>query len=272
MVVKKTVNLAAILLVLANVLFASCGEYLLRELGRKEELSATIDYQLPAKMRLTPEIVIDHSAYRVSFNTTTLCPNYVAWRLTKEKVNGSVSRTDKFKPDPSLPQECQVVTSDYSNSGNDRGHMCPAADNKDTEVHMKESFYMSNICPQSHKLNAGDWEELEEQCRSWVKNYSDLYIVCGPIFDSSKPKRIEKPGRPSIMIPDRFFKVILMLGRTPKMLGFIYPNENKNLDMREYCVSVDEVEQITGIDFYYTLPDGIERQLEASCNPADWGI
>lgn len=208
----------------------------------------------------------------ISYNTSTYCPNYVAWHLTKERINGSVSRTDKFHEDYALNPRSQITTNDYSGSGYDRGHMCPAGDCKSSEDSMFDSFSMTNICPQTHNLNAGDWKELEEQCRQWVKGYDDLFIVAGPIFDTIKPKTIGKRKDMKISVPDRFFKVVLMMGREPKALGFIYPNSTTNQDMRTYCVSVDEVEKITGFDFYPNLPDNIERKVERECKPAAWGI
>lgn len=231
------------------------------------------DLEMPAEYTsASSEIILCKSAFTISYNTRTNCPNYVAWHLTADRVDGNVQRKDKFDVDYSLGSALQVTTQDYSNSGYDRGHMCPAADNKHDERAMTESFYMTNICPQSHNLNAGDWKELEEQCRHWVKDYGDLYIVAGPIFNSKKPATIGKRKNMKIAVPDRFFKVVLMMEPQPKAIGFIYPNEATNKEMRSYSVSVDEVERITGIDFYHNLPDDIERKVERANNPAEWGI
>lgn len=231
-----------------------------------------VELEVLARQTTAPEIIVTHTNYTTSFNTSTYCPNWVSWHLTKDRIQGTVSRSDSFKPDTLLPKAYQIVTTDYSNSGYDRGHMCPAADNKNSEQCMKESFFMSNMCPQTHNLNAGDWSELEDLCRQWVVDYSDLYIVCGPIYDTKKPKTIGKAGRPQIAVPDRFYKVVLMNGRIPKMMGFILPNDVTNKDIREYCVSVDEVERITGIDFYPSINDEMENMLEMECNPGAWGI
>lgn len=92
------------------------------------------------------------------------------------------SRTDKFLPDPDLPESQAVTTDDYKRSGMDRGHMCPAGDNRWHWKAMQESFYMTNICPQNHNLNRGDWKELEDACRLWTKKEGKLYIVCGPVL------------------------------------------------------------------------------------------
>lgn len=227
--------------------------------------------ELPGKIS-SSEIMLYKDNYIVSYNTTTFCPNYVAWHLTPERVNGQFSRSNNFQPDESLSFELQVNTFDYSNSGYDRGHMCPAADNKDSREHMEESFTMTNICPQNRNLNAGAWQDLEEQCRTWALRFNDVYIVCGPIFDTDTPKTIGKPDRMQIAIPDRFFKCILIMGENPIALGFIYPNVAGRKPMRSYCMSIDEVEHITGIDFYPELEDDIENEIEAKCLPSSLGI
>lgn len=226
----------------------------------------------PAKLTDVSEQMIYKENFTVSYNLNTFCPNYVAWHLTAERTQGEAKRYDSFLPDPDLPKDYQVVTKDYSNSGYDRGHMCPAADNKDSEEHMRTSFMMTNMCPQTHNLNAGDWAELEDQCREWAQSYGSVYIVAGPIFDSKKPKKIGQEGRMKISVPDRFFKCVLMLGREPKTIAFIYPNAATNKDIRDYAISVDEAEKITNIDFFPLLPDDIETRIEAICSPAAWGI
>lgn len=232
------------------------------------------DLEMPAEIVASSmsEMILCKSAFTISYNSRTLCPNYVAWHLTPERVDGKVERCDKFQPDPVLSERIQVTTQDYSNSGYDRGHICPAADNKHTEQAMMESFFMTNVCPQSPNLNAGDWKELEEQCRQWVRDYGDLYIAAGPIFDSKKPKTIGKRKQTKISVPDRFFKVVLMMEPKPKAIGFVYPNEKTNKEMRSYSISVDEVERITGLDFFHNLPDDVERRIERVHNPAEWGI
>lgn len=121
---------------------------------------------LPELVRERNSQVIRHTGYTVSYNAETKIPNWVAWTLTPERFEETVSRYDKFLPDPEVAHP--VTTEDYKRSGYDRGHLCPAADNKWDEQAMRESFYMTNVCPQDHNLNRGDWKELEEACRDWT--------------------------------------------------------------------------------------------------------
>ena len=226
----------------------------------------------PDELHNTSEFLLFKSQFIISYNMEKHCPNYVCWALTPERVKGKVQRSNNFHADPALGEGARVETFDYNGSGYDRGHMCPAGDNKNTPTAMDESFCMTNICPQSHQLNTDAWNDLEVQCRSWARNYGTLYICCGPIFDSKVPKTIGRRKNMKIAVPDRFFKVVLSLGRVPKAIGFIYPNRDCGGDMRDYAVSVDRVEKVTDMDFFFQLDDKQETELEKECNPAAWGI
>ena len=155
-----------------------------------------------------------------------------------------------------------VTTDDYKRSGMDRGHMCPAGDNRWHWKAMQESFYMTNICPQNHNLNRGDWKELEDACRLWTKKEGKLYIVCGPVLYRQKHRTIGRKHK--VTVPEAFFKVILSTRNGhPKAIGFIFKNLSGNHPLKNYVNSVDEVERITGIDFFPALPDDVEKKVEA---------
>jgi len=225
----------------------------------------------PAPIDKKPEFLLFKSAFIISYNLTTHCPNYVAWHLTAGRTRGNAKRGD-YAEDMVLAEGSRVTPFDYSRSGYDRGHMCPAGDNKNDEQAMSESFMMTNICPQDHDLNSGWWNDLEIRCREWANDGADLYIVCGPIFDSTSPKKIGSRKNVRISVPDRFFKVILMMGNAPKAIGFIVPNLDLHESLSKYAVPVDRVEKVTGIDFYPNLPDGLERKVERDCKPVDWKL
>ena len=227
--------------------------------------------ELPAKLKDRSENMLKKQGFAVSYNNKYNCPNYVAWHLNSKRLKGNAHRT-KFEEDPRVAKSNRVQWYDYDGSGYDRGHMCPAADNKWNQDATNETFLMSNICPQSHNLNEGVWNDLEQKCRSWAWRGKDLYIVCGPIFDNKHPKTIGKSQKVRIAVPDRFFKVVLSASDEVTAIGFIYPNSSTNLPMSDYCVSVDSIEAITGIDFYHILDDELEDIIEAECNPRKWGI
>lgn len=221
---------------------------------------------LPVLTKSRPEIILRHKGYTVSYNEDLKLPNWVAWTLVPSRFEENVSRTGDFLPDPDLEGDNRVTTDDYKHSGYDRGHMCPAADNKWDEQAMRESFYMTNICPQNHNLNRGDWKELEEACREWTDQNHILYVVCGPILYNTSHKKI---GERQVTVPDAFYKVVLSL-TPPKAIGFVYKNTSGNNPLNSYVNTVDQVERLTGIDFFSALPDSIESVVEAERNLDDW--
>lgn len=235
------------------------------------------DQQIVKPAKVNNETIINHSSYICSYNTKRLTPNYVAWVLTKDRVNGNVKRSNNFQGDPSISANLRVETSDYSGSGYDRGHMCPAADNRHSQRAMEECFYMTNICPQNHQLNTGTWNDLEIQCREWVKKYNKIYIVSGPIYNGTTKngKNDGKYGNKSyigkkkkrIEVPDAFFKVLLVMSNNPKGIGYIMPNQSTNKNFSQFSVSIDEVERQTGLDFFPALTDNIENKVESKATP-----
>ena len=217
--------------------------------------------EIPISTRKREEIILHRTAFTISYNNDYKTPNWVAWELTRAETEGTEGRKNKFEPDPNLP-EPRAEHSDYTHSGYDRGHMAPAADMKWNKKAMEESFYMSNICPQNRKLNRDDWGDLEEKCRNWAEKYGKAYIVCGPIYDSKSPKRI---GKHKIAVPERFFKAILIYeGKTPIAMGFLFENKAHHQNLKNYLVSVDKIEEETGLDFFSKLPDTIESRIEST--------
>lgn len=226
----------------------------------------------PAKLTGQSERMLPKTQFVISYNDERKCPNYVCWSLTPQRLQGRVERTEKFYADTTLEESVRVDYFDYRNSGYDRGHMCPAADNKNSEEGMSESFLMTNICPQDRDLNANEWNDLEQRCRAWARKGNTLYICCGPIFDTEGVKKIGVRKNMKVAVPDRFFKVVLTLGEEPKAIGFIFPNRPCDGGLDAYAVSVDEVEEETGMDFFHILEDAEEDKLEAAFSLNEWGM
>lgn len=225
--------------------------------------------EIPAPLTTSSEQILHRTGYTVSYNHTTMLPNWVAWHLTAAHADGQEKRGGvSFQEDEDVPSP-RATDTDYRSSGYDRGHMCPAGDNKWSKAAMTESFLFTNICPQAPSLNRGDWNEMELACRRWAKEYGDLYIVCGPILYKGKHKTI---GKNHVTVPEAFFKVILCTKGTPKAIGFIYKNGDGNRPKGDYANTIDEVERITGIDFFPSLPDDVEKKVEASMSLSDWGL
>lgn len=210
------------------------------------------------------EQILNRYAYVVSYNSDYRIPNWVMWRLTANHTDGPYKRDGiKFTEDTDVSNS--PTTYDYQRTGYDRGHMCPSADNRWSQTAQEQCFLMTNICPQNHNLNAGDWSEMEKQCRAWAERYGEIYIICGPILFRGKHKKIAK----SIVVPEAFFKVVYSPKRQ-KAVGFIYRNVEGNRPKGDYVNTVDEVERITGYDFFPNLPKEIQTPMEATASLDDW--
>ena len=226
--------------------------------------------EIPHLLNGQEEQYIEHTAYTVSYNPERKIPNWVAYCLTKNELAETYSRTNKFLPDP-MVKHGAVTTKDYSGSGYDRRHMAPAGDMRWSEQAMRESFYMTNICPQNHNNNAGDWKDLEELVRDLARRYDSIYICCGPIVED-ETRTIGTVRK--IVVPQAFFKVLLRMKTNGKWtaIGFVMPNKAGNRPLMTYMMTIDEVEAMTGIDFFHALPDTIENETEADYTVADWTI
>ena len=247
--------------ILSLLLLVSCGS---------SNKSVSQRYEIPTSTSGVPEVYLERMGYTVSFNPQTNIPNWVAWELNPTRLVERESRSDRFVPDPDISPSRAITTDEYKGSGWDRGHMCPAGDNRWHWRAMDESFYMTNICPQNHNLNRGDWKELEEACRRWA-SLEPVYIVCGPIL-YAKPKYGYIGKRHQIRVPDAFFKVVLtgISSGTPRAIGFIYKNEAGNYKRDSYVNTIDDVERITHLDFFPMLPDKVEEVIESRYDMSEW--
>lgn len=227
--------------------------------------SALIIYK-PAQLSHISEQFIEKTSYIVSYNKDTKLPNWVAWHLMAEHADGEINRFGGYWEDEDVPKP-RATKEDYKGSGWSHGHMCPAGDNKWDSIAMKETFLLTNICPQHSNLNSGLWNKIEQDCRKWAKRYGNIYIVCGPVLLNREHETI---GENKVVVPEAFFKVILCLQGKPKAIGFIVRNNEGKKKRDQYVNTVDEVERITGIDFFPALPDDIENVVEANANLDDW--
>ena len=226
-------------------------------------------YEIPAKLNDRPERILYRKGYTTSYNQQTKTPNWVAWHLTKDHTYGKNQRKEEmFSEDEDIAKGQRATNSDYYNSRYDRGHMCPAGDNKWDKEAMRQSFLFTNICPQNHGLNKYEWNDLEILCREWARKYGYIDIVCGPVYEKgSVPKTI---GRNKVRVPDGFFKVVLCRQGKAKAIGFLYSNAGEKVKMSSAVRSVDEIERLTGIDFFPALDDQTEDRIEAKSNLSEW--
>ncbi|MBO4906043.1 MAG: DNA/RNA non-specific endonuclease [Bacteroidaceae bacterium] len=227
----------------------------------------TITSVLPLEGK--PEQILKRSSYTVSYNSSTLIPNYVTWTLHAGDDNGPAERpsNNAWHEDKELTLP-RPTNADYAKSGWDRGHMCPAGDRKYSQDALYETFMFANACPQNHRLNSSDWNEIELACRRWANKFGALRIVSGPILFKKKHATI---GANKVVVPEAFFKVVLCLGDSPKGIGFVCRNEAEGNHTKDYYVhSIADVERITGYTFFPYLPSDIKDNVKGRANIEDW--
>lgn len=214
-------------------------------------------------------IPLCRKGYGLAYNPDRKTPDWVAEHLTKDRVSAKGARKNYFKADPDLPPKHRAQLADYKNSGYDRGHLAPAGDMKWDLDAYKESFYLSNMAPQNGPMNQGIWSQLEANVRRWAQDRDELYIYTGPIYDEEQDE-IETIGAHEVAVPNGFYKIVFDPARK-EAIAFMMPNEKlETKDTPQYIVSIDSVEQATGLDFLSTLPDDEEESIESTAASALW--
>lgn len=211
--------------------------------------------------------LVSHTYYALDYCEEHEQAWWVFYRLTSESINGAAKRKDDFRADPMVTSGSASLA-DYKGSGYDRGHLCPAADMKLNDLSMSETFFLSNMSPQTPAFNQGIWNNLEDLVRNFCLANDSLYIVTGPVFKNN----IGSIGSDSVTIPGYYYKVLYNPSGTQRMLAFVLPNEKRSDDFSVFTLTVDSLEQLTGIDFFPGLPDDLENRLEAVCDFSAWNV
>lgn len=207
--------------------------------------------------------------YSLSYNRSKAEPNWVAWRLDASWL-GTAPRQDDFRPDPQLPADWyHVLPEDYSGSGYDRGHMSPSGDRTRSIPDNSATFLMTNFLPQLPANNQGPWEEFESYCRTLAQAGNELYIVSG----GAGVAGTIAGGK--IVVPQVTWKVALVLqngdndlqriSKATRTIGIIVPNQaplDINAPWRNFRVSVNAVETLTGYDFFSNIPKNTQELIE----------
>lgn len=213
--------------------------------------------------------IVNYHGFTLSYLPKFKLSNYVSYPLTKTMINGKFKRTDNFLEDPNVRNSQKLEP--YRRSGYDRGHLAPAADMSYSEDAMRESFYMSNMTPQVPEFNRGIWSQLESTVRNFANKEGLIYVVTGPLLYDFKAY-LKKGTKDEIPVPKYFYKVILKEdGDNSKAIAFLLENkDDNNTDLKKYVTTVDKIEELTDLDFFYKLNDEIENMVESKSNPSLW--
>ena len=221
----------------------------------------------------------DYPTYSLEYSYKYKHSYWIAYRFDNT-TGGNVGRNEAYKPYPELPSQYAAKHNDYTNSGYTRGHLCASSDRQYSKEANQQTFYMSNISPQSgngFNQSGSAWNTGEDKVQAWGYNISrstdTLYVVKGGTIGEGMIKGYIKN---EIAIPKYFFMAVLFRsGDNYKAIGFYMPHENlkddpDKKDPKKYLMSIDALEQETGIDFFHNLPDNIENTVEATYNVNDW--
>ncbi|MFD2915990.1 DNA/RNA non-specific endonuclease [Psychroserpens luteus] len=225
----------------------------------------TNEYFLPTS---TTGQIVHHEGYSLSYSEPHEQAEWVAYELKKSHLSNSNFKRPYFEIDKAVKSGA-AHWKNYKKSGYDRGHLCPAGDRKYSQFAHDETFLTSNISPQEHNFNAGVWNTLEQKVRYWASKYDGVFVVTGGVLQGD----MKTIGDEKVSVPNQFYKVLIdnNTGKT-KMIAFLMPHKNSNQPLYKFVVSVDAIEELTGIDFFAELEDSIENKLEASSSYKDWSF
>jgi len=213
---------------------------------------------------------VRHEGYALGYSKKHSQALWTQYRLTKENMYACMGKSrysGEFVKDPDVPL-AQAMARDYSKSGYEQGHLVPDFDLRYSLTAQKETFYYSNVCPQSEGFNRGIWKKLENKVRSLAVREGSIVIVTGPIFPFFGGRKLGD----EVTVPKKFFKVIYSEGEKPKMIGFIIPHASSQASLRTFVCTVAKVEAETGLKFFNKLPPDVQKDLKTHSSPDDWDI
>lgn len=257
------VFIIAAVVLLGSIAYSKYTESQIGNIAYDDSLSGLDEVVTP---KLDDAQLLEYPGFKVLYSNDHRQPYFTSWILTGEHAKSrAVDRANNFRPDPRAKKPSQLA--DYRRSGYDRGHMAPSADFRYALEPQESTFFLTNISPQASELNTRAWERLEEQCRTWAKRDSVIVIIAGPILSD----RLSHTIGNGVTVPERFFKVVLApYANPPRAIGFIMPNSKVQGGVQATVVTVDQVEAITGYDFFSALPDDIEEQVESKAVYHHW--
>jgi DNA/RNA endonuclease G (NUC1) len=227
--------------------------------------------------------------YALSYNNDKGIPNWTSWHLDSTWTTSVADRQNDFRSDNTLPAGFKHVTSGYNFAtyGFDRGHMTPSADRTSSEEDNSATFLMTNMVPQASGNNQGPWNDLEGHIRTLLGgSANEIYILSGGhgVGGNSSTGHwdsILDTGGNTVTVPNVTWKVVMVMPRadgddvarvnlSTRTFAVIMPN-NDNIgddDWKKYLATVDQVEALTGYNFYSNVPEAIQNVIEARLDDA----
>ena len=199
---------------------------------------------------------------------------WVAYPLSRVYMSGYDGRTDAWALDPLLGSLSSAPFGGYA--GNyARGHQLASEDRQCCYEANAQTFYGTNIVPQiQDNFNGGIWATLEGRVREFARSADTLYVVTGVVVSSSSKKETDSYGN-SVTVPDAFFKALLKYSKSSTLgawnaAAFYYKHTTYSGGVQKsHSMSIDELEEMTGIDFFANLPAKIGEAGAANVEKQD---
>lgn len=195
--------------------------------------------------------VLERKGFTLAYDSRGKIPLWTHEHLTKESLAKNSPRDrHQFQEDPDIYPPHRSTLADYAKSGYDRGHVVPAGDVRYSDEALKESFYLSNICPQNATCNRGIWGQLEKKVRELLATEESLDVITGSLFlphdeaDGHRYVTYRVIGKSDVAVPTHLFKVIK--GKT-KTWAYVIPNGPVTGALEDFKFSLDELERVSGI-------------------------
>lgn len=219
-----------------------------------EQVESAFARQLPVSAPL-----LKREGHITSYDGRTRNAHWVYHKLNSDIVEKKISRKEySFKEDPLLPRHVRATKKDYQKSGFDRGHLCAASDSYSPST-MEDTFFLSNIAPQSPAFNRGYWKKVENHARSLTKKYRNVHVFTGPLYLSNKKRdgkryvTYEVIGDSQVAVPTHFFALLFVEATNGKMLSkaYILPNQSieSHIPLKKFTASLEEIETASGVLF-----------------------
>jgi len=215
-------------------------------------------------------------SYVLSYDAARRVPFWVAERITPADLEGE-PEAGLFRPDESFPDAVRVRNEDFEGSGFIRGRLASAANHRGDPDGYRDTYLLSNVSPQlGAEFRQTVWVALESAVRGWARDAESVYVVTGALFlpaGDERTVRYQLIGDRAVAVPTHFFKVLLAeRGRERAMAAFLVPHEpiGKDADLTAFLAPVDEIEALSGLDFFPDLPEPTQSKLEKLAEPELW--
>ena len=214
--------------------------------------------------------VLHNPGFAVGYSAQRRQALWVAYRAASVRYRKIRPRPVDFEPDARVDQP--VGKRAYANSGYDRGHLAPnyLIGKLYGRAGQRATFLMTNVSPQTARLDQVLWQRLEEAEADIVAPLAgDLPVLVGPIFGAKAPTLMS-----GVAVPEAFYRIwVDHRAAEPRVLAFVMPQNVCGPEpISGYVASVDEIEKRTGLDFFAELDDPLEDRLEAGKDSSGWEL